>query len=178
MILKDLMTDCLSGILTFLKNRPLPAKRFYFPFLLSGILYLFSCQQFNSYHDNKTFENSVWNQDSLVIFTITIEDTINYFDFYLNLRHTTSYNFSNIYFFIETGFPDNKFARDTVEFILADKRGEWYGKGFGQIKDYSVLLRPGIRFPMTGTYTFIFEQAMRNEELEGIKDIGISMIKQ
>jgi gliding motility-associated lipoprotein GldH len=143
--------------------------------LVLTVFLISSCKSWNSYHDNKTIENGVWNKDSNVVFSFDINDTVNSYDFYLNLRHSTDYKYSNIYFFIKTAFPSGQAARDTLEFILADKRGNWYGKGFGQIKDYRVLLRSGLRFPEAGTYSFSFEQAMREDELKGIKDIGISL---
>jgi gliding motility-associated lipoprotein GldH len=137
-----------------------------------------SCRQGMVYHNNKSIPSGVWDQDSLVKFTVNIDDTVSPLDFYLNLRHTTDYRYSNIYFFVETLFPSGQYSKDTIEFILADKRGEWYGKGFGSIKEFRVLLRKGIRFPAKGEYRFIFEQAMREEELKGIEDIGITLEKQ
>ena len=106
-----------------------------------------------------------------------MEDTTGLFDFYLTLRHNSKYKYSNIYFFVSTTFPDGQFSRDTVEFILADRRGKWYGKGIGSIKDLKILLKKGVSFPIPGNYVFEFEQAMREENLEGITDIGILIEK-
>lgn len=148
-------------------------------FLILFIGFAFtSCRQGMVYNDNKSIPSGVWNQDSLLKFTVNIDDTVSPLDFYLNLRHTTDYRYSNIYFFVETLFPGGQYSKDTIEFILADRRGEWFGKGFGRIKEFRVLLREGIRFPVKGEYRFIFEQAMREEKLKGIEDIGISLEKQ
>lgn len=138
---------------------------------------LASCRHSVVRSDNKSLPESVWNQDTILTFQFDIEDTVSVFDFYLNLRHTTEYRYSNIYFFVETVFPAGQQSIDTIEFILADRTGEWYGKGFGKIKDFRVLLREAIRFPYVGEYKFRFEQAMREENLTGIKDIGISLEK-
>ena len=144
------------------------------------VIFMTGCCSNLDFHQNKTLPGSVWHQDSLVTFTVPVTDTLAAFDFYLNLRHTRDYRYSNIYFFIETLFPDGRYTRDTVEFILADKEGRWYGKGAGSIKDYRVLLKPGIRFPNSGNYGFRFEQAMREEDmkLEHITDLGISLEKR
>ena len=106
-----------------------------------------------------------------------MKDTTSFFDFYLKLRHNTDYKYNNVYFFVNTTFPDQQSARDTVEFILADKEGKWHGKGFGTIKDLKILLKKDVRFPIPGMYVFEFEQAMREEHLVGIMDIGISIEK-
>lgn len=129
------------------------------------------------FHQNKTIPGNVWHKDSIVSFYVDVKDSVSTYDFYLNLRHTRDYRYSNIYFFIETIFPDGRYTRDTVEFILADRQGKWYGKGYGSVKDYRVMLKHGVRFPVKGIYGFLFEQAMREEELKNITDIGISLEK-
>lgn len=145
--------------------------------LILLLLFLASCRHGIVYHDNKSIPGDVWNQDSIITFRFDIEDTARAFDFYLDLRHTTEYRYSNIYFFVETEFPGGRTSRDTIEFILADRMGFWLGDGRGRVRDYRVLLRKGIVFPMKGTYSFSFEQAMRDGNLEGITDIGISLEK-
>ena len=139
---------------------------------------LASCNLNTVYNYNKTIPESVWNQDVVVRFDIEITDTSSIFDFYLTLRHTTDYKYNNVYFFINTTFPDGNMARDTVEFILADKKGKWYGKGFGRMKDLKILLKKGLRFQHGGVYLFEFEQAMREKNLAGITDLGISIEKE
>jgi gliding motility-associated lipoprotein GldH len=109
---------------------------------------------------------------------VPLEDTVNIYKFYLNLRHTTSYRYANIYLFINTTFPDGTAARDTVECILADPSGKWVGKGISNILDNQVLLRRGLRFPQKGKYIFEFEQAMREPELEGVMDIGLRITRE
>ena len=46
-----------------------------------------------------------------------------------------------------------------------------------EIKDNQILFRKRGRFPMSGTYNFTFEQAMRDKQLEGIKSVGIRIVK-
>jgi len=66
-------------------------------------------------------------------------------------------------------------SRDTIEFVLADIEGRWLGKGWGAIKDNSVLLNRSMRFPLKGKYEFKIQQAMRVDTLDGISDIGIQI---
>jgi gliding motility-associated lipoprotein GldH len=97
------------------------------------------------------------------------------YDFYIDLRNEADYPFANIYMFVNTTFPSGKTARDTVECFLADQTGRWLGNGMGDILDNHILFKQNIRFPNTGTYSFAFEQGMRNEALPSIIDVGISI---
>lgn len=141
--------------------------------ILAFLFILVSCDRALVFEENRRIEKSRWDQDQKVSFTFHTEDTLSINNFYINIRNTTNYKYRNVFFFINTIFPDGRMFRDTVECYLADKNGKWLGKGMGKIKDNRVLIRKGIRFPVKGTYTLELEQAMREEELKGIADIGI-----
>ena len=138
---------------------------------------LWSCRSGTVFDQSKSIPVSGWDELNKIRFEVPVNDTANIYNFYLNIRHSTSYRYSNIYFFITTFFPDGKVGRDTVQCILADPTGKWLGRGLTNIKDNQVLLRGGLRFPRKGTYVFEFEQAMRQKNLPGIKDIGIKLEK-
>ena len=99
------------------------------------------------------------------------------YNFYINIRNTTNYNYSNVFFFIKTEFPNGQYSLDTVEVFVADLDGNWLGKGMGDNKDIQILFRKRGRFPMSGNYNISFEHAMRKEDLVGIKALGIRIEK-
>jgi len=113
----------------------------------------------------------------IVKFDVSISDTISKNDFFINIRNSTEYSFSNIFFFITTTFPDGGTTRDTVECFLADINGKWLGKGLGKFKDNRILFKRNMSFPSKGIYSFEFEQAMRVENIKGIDEIGIRIVK-
>lgn len=147
----------------------------FFPFIL---FFLAGCSKGVVFDNNKSIESDVWKSDQVIRFDVPVEDTVHIYKFYLNLRNTTSYRYANIFLFIDSTFPDGKQARDTVECILADPSGKWLGKGISNIRDNQVLLRRGLRFPQKGNYIFEFEQAMREQELKGIMDIGLRIVRE
>lgn len=74
--------------------------------------------------------------------------------------------------------PDGKIERDTIECQLADAQGRWLGKsGSGSLWDNQVLFNRRTRFPKPGKYVFRFEQAMRDEKLENIMEVGLRIEK-
>lgn len=110
-------------------------------------------------------------------FDVLIDDTLSFNDVYINIRNSGDYKYSNIYLFMSTIYPNQKISVDTIECILANKEGKWLGKGLGDIKDNQMLLKKNVRFHQSGIYTFEFKQAMRIDDLEGIKSIGIRIEK-
>ena len=79
--------------------------------------------------------------------------------------------------FVEIESPTEKFNIDTVEFLLANSVGEWTGVSSGSIVTNKILFISKKRFPSIGTYTLSFNQAMRQDELDEIMDVGLIMKK-
>ena len=151
-------------------------KNIYVVLVIALVFIISSCAN-NSIYDHNQELNSPWMAEQKAEFDFTISDTLSAFDFYINIRNTTEYNYSNLYLFIKTNFPDGRYAIDTAEIFLADKQGKWLGSGIGEIKDNQILFRKHGRFPMKGQYKITFEQAMRKVELQGIKSVGIRIVK-
>lgn len=142
--------------------------------LIIPLLVLFSsCDPNRIYEKNIRINPNGWPAGTDILFEVPVIDSLELCNFYINLRHTESYKFSNLYLFINSYFPGGSYARDTIELILADHTGKWYGKGFGKIKEYQVMIRQGVIFPISGNYKISIEQGMRENNLQGVEDIGI-----
>ncbi|NVN93890.1 MAG: gliding motility lipoprotein GldH [Bacteroidetes bacterium] len=115
---------------------------------------------------------TAWDVKEKLNIDVRIDDTISTFNFYVKIRNTTDYKNSNFFLFIKTTFPNGQIAIDTLECILADNQGKWFGKGNGKIKDSRILLKKNAIFPMKGKYIFEIEHAMREKVTSGIKSIG------
>jgi len=137
------------------------------------IVFFTACDPNVVYEKNITINTDGWKGIESAQFEVEVSDTILPHNFYINLRHTTDYKYSNIYLFLDTYFPGDNKTRDTIEIILADITGKWYGKGMGKILENQVMLQKNFVFPIKGLYKFNIEQGMREDELEGIEDIGI-----
>jgi gliding motility-associated lipoprotein GldH len=147
-------------------------------FLLLLVFFLGACDSKRFFEENKPIPNGVWNGKEPLSFGVDISDSIARYDFYLNIRNDGDYSYSNLYLFIHTALPGGKTATDTVECQLADPDGKWRGSGLGSIKFNRYLFQRGMVFPRKGRYLFKIEQAMRVNELKGIRDVGIRLEKQ
>jgi len=114
--------------------------------------------------------------DSAFVYQFTITDSLQYYKFYIDVRNTTVYPYQNLYLFFTTQFPDSTVYTDTLNCLLSDAYGRWTGKGSGRIKDNRFLFKPKVRFQQKGNYIFTVQQAMREDNLKGITDFGITLL--
>ncbi len=147
------------------------------PVLLGFLLALSSCDSSMVYEKNKEILKDGWDKSDIAKFNTEIKDNSIPYNFYINIRNTNDYPFSNLFLFVKTLFPDGKFSVDTVECYLADLDGKWLGNASGRLIDNRILFKKNVLFPMKGMYSFEFEQAMRVDKLKGIEDFGIRIEK-
>ena len=106
-----------------------------------------------------------------------VTDTTALYNFYIDIRHTGKYRYSNLYLFMQTQFPNGTYTRDTLEITLATPEGKWLGKGWGGIKEDHVPVRSKFRFPAAGKYEFMIWQGMRTDTLRAVRSVGIDIEK-
>ena len=112
-----------------------------------------------------------WHADSTIVFQFNISDTTNVFYSEINIRHTISYPFQNLFVFIHSTTSDGQTTTDTLECVLADITGKWNAKGVGDILDFTQIYKDSIVFKTKGNYKIAIEQAMRHGELPAIKSL-------
>ena len=145
--------------------------------LIFIVVIIFSCVPKADYECYKTFKQSVWHKDSVAFFEFVNKDANNQFDIYWNVRNMGNYPYSNLWLFVSMQAPDGTLIKDTLELTLAEKNGRWLGKGIGDLYDQSFLYQQSIKFPVQGNYQFKIQQGMRNVQLTGIHDFGLSITK-
>ncbi len=126
---------------------------------------------------SKTYEveDYKWNVNEPMEFTFDIKDTSQVYMWFIDIRHTADFEFSNFYVFPKRIAPNGKTYADTLNIPLADPSGVWYGKGLGDLLDNRILWKKDVKFPQEGKYLFRIEQGSREPELEGIVNVGFSM---
>ena len=134
---------------------------------------LISCLDIPFYSEFKTVDPNGWNSADTLNFNLKIPDSSKRFDSYIDISHTGSYPFSNIYLFIDITYPNSKHRVDTLECVLADNRGSWYGSGLGDMVNHRVEYLNDIGLPLSGDYEVSITHGMRREPLEEITDLGL-----
>jgi len=153
-------------------------KHFFSYFLISFLLVgIVSCDRKRVFESYRELDKKGWNKDSVVVFTVPIVDTIKNQNLYVNIRNKGTYPYSNLWLFLTIGSPDGTARTDTVEFTLAEPSGRWKGSGIGGLHDNQILYKSSIYFPKKGKYKFEIKQGMRDNVLQGIRDIGFRIEK-
>lgn len=154
-------------------------KRLAVQFLIIGILIIIilSCDNSRIFEEYQSIPKSGWHKDSLAVFNFPISDTLQNYNLLVSVRNEITYNYSNLWLFIEIDQPGGVALKDTFELALADPLGKWLGEGFGGLKTRQVLYRRNIWFPVAGNYKINVQQGMREEKLTGIRDVGFRVEK-
>jgi gliding motility-associated lipoprotein GldH len=138
---------------------------------------LTGCDEGVVFEENRAIRGGEWSEKVPLSFEFEMKDTIQLYDFFLNIRNSEAYPYSNLYLFAELEFPNGKMSVDTINCPLADASGNWYGSGLGDIYDNRVLYMKRRQFPLSGRYRMTIHQAMRDTLLKGVTDLGFR-IKQ
>ena len=130
------------------------------------------------FEQREVLPEAKWEVEHRIPFDVTVNDTLGIYAFGLSLRHLENYRYSNLYVFLHTTMPNGNLTHDTIQCQLALPDGQWIGKSSGSMRDLTVPLNESLLFPLSGTYHFEIEQAMREPVLKGISDIGLYIEKQ
>ncbi len=152
--------------------------------LLGIVFYLTSCAD-NSIVKQHVVDFSgreIWPKDSVISVDFKPETNIDY-DLAFLIRNSNAYPFSNIFLIASIENTKHKVV-DTLEYEMANEKGEWLGTGFGDIKESKLIYKKNYRFPDSLPYTITLQQAVRRtgnvkgeEKLKGIVSVGIVIEK-
>ncbi len=146
--------------------------------LLSVVLLWTACNPSVTFQETLRIPDAEWERSEKAYFEFEIEDTLAFYDIYLTIRHGGDYPYQNLYLFTYFEGPEKMKARDTAQMVFADSRGRWLGKSIGDIYDYEFQFKEKVQFPKAGKYTLEVEQAMRDEVIPQVTDIGVKIEKQ
>lgn len=162
---------------------PVLQKNRSFVFLMI-LFFLVSCNDKVEYTKYKSVPNALWAAGENISFEFDVKDTILPKDLFINIRNNKEYPFSNLYVITELNFPNGNKIVDTLQYQMADKSGNFLGKGFTDIKENKLFYKEEKLFPQSGKYIFNIHHAMRkNGEvnaislLKGVQDVGFSIEK-
>ncbi len=146
--------------------------------LFIGLLLFFgACQKADTIYEKNYKITGTWNKDSCLLFTPEIKDSLSPYNLIISVKHNHMYPNSNLWLFMATRSPAGKLHVDTMECILANEHGQWYGNGRGDSKSLRLPYRLNTGFHEVGVYTFSLQQGMRYDELPAIEQIGFSIEK-
>ena len=141
------------------------------------LLTVFSCNRPSVFYDAKMVDEAGWYKKDFITFDYEATDTTESYNLIIDVRSDAAYQYKNLWLFLHYASPDNTEYADTLECVLADNYGKWIGKSSGSMYTLPVIFMQNIHFPQTGNYHFDVVQGMREDTLQGIKEIGFRIEK-
>ena len=152
--------------------------KYIYLFISAASLFIIaSCDNSIKYTESYSMKDKIWSLMDVKTFNAQITDTIASNDIFFTIRTGSDYPFRNIFMFVSMYAPDGKNIIDTLEYYLADDKGNRHGKGFGDIRELKLPYRTNVYFPMKGDYKFRVQHGMRVEDLKGVYDICLRIEK-
>lgn len=145
--------------------------------LLALPLLLGSCDGKVVYADSAAITDEIWSLSNEVEFGFDNGDTKAKTDVKFLIRTGSDYPYRNIFLFVSSTSPDGTTITDTLEYFLADEKGNSFGKGAGDIHERELPYKSNVFFPLQGRYTFKVRHGMRSMDLPGVYDFGLKIVK-
>lgn len=138
---------------------------------------LSGCSAPETFNENQSFQNNEWTYTDVKSFSVDVEDTASTYDIYVQLRHSSQFEWRNLWIKIQTVFPDNTEKERRIDLLLSDPAGVWYGDCLGENCDRVIKIQSKAKFPAKGTYIFRIAQDMRENPLKMLKSVGVLIEK-
>ncbi len=136
------------------------------------IISLFAACGPREVHSAMNTTGDVWPADMAQNFEFEITNEGDYTT-HLYLKHNNNYGYRNLYLFTTLTFPDGNTRTDTMQYNIAQADGKWLGEGWGELKTIKLYYPTPIT--QKGNYTLMIHQGMRESDLEGIEQIGLTI---
>ena len=143
---------------------------------------LMGCIDSNAIRIDKDILNG-WDIENSIKFEIN--DTIDFpSNIFFHVRNNDEYPFSNIFLISSLKSKQKIYETDTLEYVMADSKGEWLGEGFSRVKESKLLWKRNWKPNFLPPYIFEIKQANRkigqikaDKKLYGILSFGLSIEK-
>ena len=143
---------------------------------------LMGCIDSNAIRIDKDILNG-WDIENSIKFEIN--DTIDFSsNIFFHVRNYDEYRFSNIFLISSLKSKQKIYETDTLEYVMADSKGEWLGEGFSRVKESKLLWKRNWKPNFLPPYIFEIKQANRkigqikaDKKLYGILSFGLSIEK-
>ena len=146
------------------------------------VLFISGCQTIDLYEKTVNIPGHRWKSSFRPSFTFTISDTTVPYKIFVTLRHRDQYHYNNIYLSLSTRRPGQDSTQTAMyDLKLGTDEEGWRGSGMDDIYEHRIPLVPDgqdFYFKMKGDYTFTIAQAMREDPLEYVMNVGLRIEKK
>ena len=137
-----------------------------------------ACNSDIVYENSVRVANPIWHADSVARFEIDIVDTTLDYQSGILICNSGDYIYQNLWLFVTEIAPDSTITCDTIQYFLADNYGRWLGSGIGSLYTNIYYYKEDLHYSQEGVYIYEIRQGMRDEELKGIVNMGMQILRK
>jgi len=143
------------------------------------LLSITSCQKKNAYQNAETIPESKWAIGQVISFrdSLTVTDPEK-LHFEINLRHSNTYPYQNIWLYIQTKCSDGTTRMDSVDWKISEPNGRWLGTGWGSLYTISCQL-PDLVIRKNNLekrwFNIEIQHGLRDDYIKGVENIGVRL---
>lgn len=140
-----------------------------------GLLFsLAACHDDTVYHTYQNLSSNGWNKQDTLEYTLPSQLAGHTYELEVGLRHTENYPYQDIW--LEVLYPLSPDRRpDTLHLSLADKWGNWKGKGTaGNMYQFTCTQDHPLHLSRADSLLQVVH-IMRDKSLKGISDVGMRL---
>lgn len=145
---------------------------------LAVVISMVACNSDIVYENSVRVANPIWHADSVARFDIEIADTTLAYQSGILISNSGDYTYQNLWLFVTEIAPDSTIICDTIQYFLADGYGRWLGSGIGSLYTNIYYYKEDLHYLQEGVYTYEIRQGMREDELKGIVNMGMQILKK
>ena len=128
----------------------------------------------SSYSSFRSIPHDGWNKTLVLKFTPKDIDSTLRYDVNLAVRHSNSYEFSNLSLTVDIIDSNGKLTRKPVDFEIADRYGNWKGSGFGALYQCSSVIATGLT-PNELRGIVVWQSMKGQNVVHNVTDVGITL---
>ena len=138
-----------------------------------------SCNSNRIYHEKYTFSNYQWSAKKTLLFypELKAEDIDKEYKLEINIRYIQGFPYKYLNLLLKINRPDGSEATKEISMQIVTDDKQYRGDGAGDIWDLDYALNEPIAFDQTGKYTIEIISMMKENPVNFINEIGISIIK-
>lgn len=138
-----------------------------------------SCREIDLFEKNIAVPNMQWINNYDAAGSFIIKDTNSTYNVFIVLRHTDAYLYNNIWLNVGLQAPEDAGLKyQKINLTLGNDAKGWEGIGMNDIWEVRKLIS-GVpkKFIKAGTYNFSIAQLMRDNPLQHLISVGLSIQK-
>ncbi len=145
-------------------------------FLLFFTIFITACKDKSTFQH--FFADNQWNyKDSLKFEFENLDNQIPY-QIQLKANFTEDFKYTNLYIKFRMIDPENQETESITNFVLTEPNGKWLIPKKWNDYHADFTLNEAVKFDKKGKYQFWITQYLREDVIEGIKNLELEIIKK